>query len=43
MSMEIGHRKVLLAVGKKVDLVWFYDQQIPWCPCPAVRIGPLQE
>ena len=29
MSMEIGHRKVLLAVGKMADLVRFYDQQIP--------------
>ena len=28
MSMEIGHRKVLLAVGKMADLGWFYDQQI---------------
>ena len=24
MSMEIGHRKVLAAVGKMADLVWFY-------------------
>ena len=29
VSMEIGYRKVVLAVGKMADLVWFYDQQIP--------------